>query len=621
VNLLPMYQRGVQVQLNKMHYASDQAYEQIMEDISTNGMSQQDIFEKYRIHFIPDETSFKLIPPPSIIARDEYDKVSNDNQLQPTPTPAAMLRRQFEEHDESINVEVIQHRMSANVKSKRAFKNFYALTRMQQKYLSESDTRYTHKKTQRQTQTEDTAASGDIVLSEEDKENMNTLREIHKSAPEDILKVILNDDQLPQWLYEGDTILDLNCGIGDALTYLLRNFTTIRGICIVGTSHVRYKYAKLNAQLHGLADRMEIVYGDLYDPYVRTRFNVSDVIYIDWYNGDDEYLEHYFIADVMNDHYIRSAKPGRVIISYNKMLFDERTFQASYTLHFANDWHVNGMESLYPLQRDAALYLYSVPFYLSKLSNLYVQNFHVFYGYKSAFGYSEDSENAHDEQDGDGLHYSDDDDPVSDCHAQSTATHGSTPRVPANAQTYVHFNDPILHRISEMSKDDVANYKVSEDELFEVIASVMDVDSDQFEVAEADEIQNVFNVISSQLLYQSFISGVENVMQHTDVTAHDLDTLATILDSINEHRETTQTPKADCDAYDNHTDIQSGAEDEWQYLETNVFSLWNVCTFPHVYDEWMLELNTLLKEFKGIFNEPVTEAAYLRLHSVFADCA
>lgn len=186
VNLMGMYHRGIDSQLNKMHYASDTAYEQIMEDISANGIAQSDIYGKYHIDFIPDETSFKLIPPPNIYAKDAF-----------------MSQK-------------IKH-LSKSVKNKE-FKNFYALTRMQQKYIKNDHS------------SGDESDTNTKNSDESDLENMNDMREILGSTPKDVLNVALNDGKLPQWLYESDTIMDINCGMGDNLVYLLKNFTTIKGI-------------------------------------------------------------------------------------------------------------------------------------------------------------------------------------------------------------------------------------------------------------------------------------------------------------------------------------------------------------------------------------------------------
>eukprot|EP01084_Bolivina_argentea_P197195 337965_1 len=239
-----MYERGFSTQLNKMHYTSDAVYEQIMEDISNHGMRQGAVYDKYHIDFIPDQSSFKLIPPPSVMDTNRriYDM--------PKQTHTINAFHHMDTMDE------IESKMNANDNSKQAFKNFYALTRMQQKYLKTRTPMY-HTQLDEDTDDVELMNDHDEAYDEEEMDDeyaMNALRNMIAITPTDVLSVVLNDDKLPQWLYESDTILDINCGIGDALVYLLSNFTTIRGICMVGTSAIKYKYAQLNIAEHGLSD-------------------------------------------------------------------------------------------------------------------------------------------------------------------------------------------------------------------------------------------------------------------------------------------------------------------------------------------------------------------------------
>ena len=744
-NLMGMYRRGLEVQLKKMHHVSDTVYLQIEDDIK-NGMSQQEIFKHYQIDFIPDVSSFKLIPPPSIIDIEQYEKMERGQGIKNnmTPSPNIKIMRNNNNNNgikQREDIKMMEKKMNANTNSKIAFKNFYALTKMQQKYLgpngelkeeneekggadkehidgwSNGDKNdvdgdndpeqeiYDDEDVQKNKNEEEEGGENkpwgnrtdgnNNMLDEEDVYNMNALRGIQSSTPIDILNVILNDNKLPQWLYEGDTILDLNCGIGDNLIYLLSNFTTIRGICIVGTNKIKYKYAKLNIDRYGLMDRIEIVNKDLYSPYIKSLFNKSDIIYIDWYNCDEEYLNNYFINNLMNNHYIRSAKHGRVILSYNKLLFDEDIFQASYTLHFASGWNLNHIQNK-PLIHDVSMYMYSIPFYLSKLSNFYVRNYQVFYGYHPIFSGLEfdfdptqfesalDNDTEHqndniphchdvshdyhhnvhqcDDQHNmatmtpkpngktSGLH---DDDVGDDINSDYTQCHsssaGNVERIHVlqyNDNNYVHLNNAIFRKISSLTMDDINggndnngnnnrynnDYYNDDDEaaIFEIISSGLNVN----EIGEYGEIQRIWTMISSQLLYQSFINGIQNIIKN-DVENENSQVLLRILNSINDrHKEKEQRQQQqqenikegeeEKEITSNNNDDDIGIDDDWQYLEFNIFNLHQIdsCSlYEYIYDEWKLELNLLLNEFSQLFfYQSVKDSTDLKLQSLLQKC-
>eukprot|EP00483_Globobulimina_turgida_P006590 UN06600 len=233
----------------------------------------------------------------------------------------------------------------------------------------------------------------------------------------------------------------------------------------------------MNIARAGLSERIQLINVDLYAPSVRALYNISDIIYMDFSeSGDDEYLS-YFIDDVMNDDYIRSAKPGRVILSYNKLLFDASVFQASYTLHFACGWQLN--DSSPALLNDATLYMYSIPFYLSKLSNLYVQNYQVFYGYQ--------------------MH------PIFD----GLSANNSEMKNVNLSKIGEHRHECTSHREPEHEQLEYALDGNNEEMIFEIIASGMNMD----EFDDIDEIQKLWTMLSSQLLYQSFISGIQKIVE------------------------------------------------------------------------------------------------------------
>ena len=809
-NLMGMYRRGFELQLNKMHFASDAVYEQIMEDISRNGISQSDIYHKYHIDFIPDESSFKLVPPPNVV-EDEEQKLRDRIHS----AAASRWRSQFPR-----TIESMERKLGGDGASKRAFKNFYALTRMQQKYLGPNDRQDAPQQNEsehptttstpmmsRQSHSEhidvvdvllnddddddedfddgkwapirdkldkldrieraqsppdsDHSQRGDrggsdgdgpnghyhddgahyndhrgyytvnapkwgnlteSMLSDEDIENINVLRSIQQTVPLDVLHVLLNDDKIPQWLYESDTILDLNCGIADSLIYLLHNFTTIRGICVVGNNGIKSKYATLNVAAHGLTDRIEVVQRDLYDPYVVSRFNASDVVFLDWYGGDEDYLE-YLISTVMNDHEVRSAKLGRVLLSFNRLLFSESTFQASYTLHFAANWKLDHVQPT-PLKHDVSLYMYSIPFYLSKLSNLYVQNYQVFYGFHPMFtdlGFKFDfqgntiaASNKSREAwpswaawmypamapNGEEANASDSDHPHQPHHYHQRPYPGDMSSAAAaaanrcgldpdlkpsvkssgllgyDAADYAHLNNAMFRKISAMSmsvdtmtgdseaggggasggkgtgtgtgsedENTVRNGNralSAEDEeaIFEILGSGMRVS----EIGEISEFQKLWNVISSQLLYQAFINGIQSVIRK-DVENENSQVLIAILNSIKERHlelelEAKVKAKAEAKVAKESGNGKSGADgdrtegvgqkqqqqqqhDEWEYLEGAIFEIHRIdsCALYHyILDEWGAELTALLNEFRDLFfYESVRDSVELKKQSLL-DC-
>ena len=315
--------------------------------------------------------------------------------------------------------------------------------------------------------------------------------------------VVLNDDKLPQWLYESDTILDINCGIGDSLIYLLHNFTTIRGICVVGTNKIKYKYARLNVQMHGLSDRIEVINKDMYDPVVLSKYNFSDVVYMDFHhNADEEYLQ-YFANELMNNALIRASKPGRILISYGKLLFDSAQFQASYTLHFASGYHPELVE-------DVSVYMYSIPFYLSKLSSLGIDgNYAIFYGYQPIFS-GLDLESPIETDDllsfltssANRLNESDQMEEATEVTEQNEQQNLELRECESSEQTK---NSDSFHE----SVDAPSNNLSDEDAIFEIITSGVSMG----EFDEIGEIQKIWTMISSSLLYQSFLNCLQNMIR------------------------------------------------------------------------------------------------------------
>ena len=771
-HLMGMYRRGFELQLNKMHYASDAVYEQIMEDISRNGISQSDIYQKYHIDFIPEEASFKLMPPPSLV-EDEVQKLRDhvrsavahrwrtSSKMAHSQYSAAAAMRDGVGGPHQWDHRFVERKLSDR-SSKRAFKNFYALTRMQQKYLgptspaapqqNDSDhppaatlPPHTVEEEEDDNAVEDTvddlvdeeeedfddgqwlpirdklermeraenASNGhghgndhrqhrsgrtstdrggdrgyyapnaprwgnltEDLLSDEDIENLNVLRALQETVPLDVLDVLLNDDKIPQWLYESDTILDLNCGVADSLIYLLHNFTTIRGVCAVGSNRLKAKYAALNVAAHGLSERIEVVERDLYDPYIVGRFNVSDVVLLDWFGADEEYFE-YLVAAVLNDHRVRAAKLGRVLLSFDRLLFAESTFQASYTLHFAAGWNLEHVQPR-PLRHDVSLFMYSIPFYLSKLSNLYVQNYQVFYGFHPLFtdlgfrfDFRGDTIEAANQSRAawpswaaslypstaqaaaigpaaaaaaavDGVHG----DRGGNRCGVDWSEHGLDPDLKPSvagealleyvAADYQHLDNAMFLKISAMSlelmdddhrrclgedgcaehvarEEAVRDLLSTEDEeaLFEILSSGMRVS----EIGEISEIQKLWNMISDQLLYQSFINGIQRVIRK-DVENENSQILIAILNSINQRHLDEAGGRGGADG--------GGAggvqHDEWEYLESFIFESHRIdsCALYHyILDEWQLELTALLREFRDLFfYESVRDSVEMKRESL-----
>ena len=428
--------------------------------------------------------------------------------------------------------------------------------------------------------------------------------------------MVLNDDKLPQWLYESDTILDINCGIGDNLIYLLHNFTTINGICVVGTNDVKYKYAQLNVQMNGLTDRIEVVNRDLYDPVVVSKYNHSDVIYLDFHhNADEEYLE-YFAKELMNNAQIRASKPGRILLSYNKLLFDSNLFRASYTLHFAAGYHSESVG-------DVSVYMYSIPFYLSKLSSLGIDgNYAIFYGYQPMFDElnidapietddllsylkAAKRENETIESTPIAVKMKEVSQPTKAVHTKVSESSPPEMNSDFGDDWFSHLNNVILSRVTH----DAASLMPEEDTIFEIITSGIAVSG--FE--EIGEIQKIWNMISSQLLYQSFLNCLQS-MARRDAQSGNTEILLTILDAINEKYKEQSTKRQ-----------KTEREDEWQYLERRIFDVHNVdscALYAYVFDEWKIALKSLLDEFSSLFFfESVKDSVELRMKSLFDNCA
>eukprot|EP00485_Elphidium_margaritaceum_P004070 CAMPEP_0202689764 /NCGR_PEP_ID=MMETSP1385-20130828/4952_1 /ASSEMBLY_ACC=CAM_ASM_000861 /TAXON_ID=933848 /ORGANISM="Elphidium margaritaceum" /LENGTH=962 /DNA_ID=CAMNT_0049344949 /DNA_START=34 /DNA_END=2919 /DNA_ORIENTATION=- len=628
-----VYKHAQPRQLNKMHYASDKAYEQLVQDISAHGLSQLDIFHKYRINFIPNEATFKLIPPPSIMDVRHYHakykhyvhstKVvaasANVRMMDDSDDEMNQNRNKSEEEFESINIDSMKSQMRAgSVESKSALQKFYALTRMQQKYLtplgelkhddaavqldddnddvdydasppqasslpSSSSSSATHDTDNRSS----AAHEAEPFFTATEVEEMNVLRTIHQTTPVGILHRMLNDEKLPQWLYEGDTILDLNCGIGDALIYLLQNLTSIRGICVVGTSRLKYKYATLNVAMHDLSSRIEIVGRDLYHPYVTSRFYESAIIYIDWYNADHEYLHNHFTAHIMNDQDIRAAKPGRVILSYNRQLFDAYAFQASYTLHFSRGWHLPQIQPT-PLPHDVKMYMYSIPLHLSKLSNVYVQNYQMFYGYKMVWTRVDDDG---DEQSSSSL--SSLNQPITMDVARSkqnilriiyrNSDSGDKQLRKVQIETAMHRTSGTTVGDDHNEIDDIHDFVVATDHEEE------EEEEDQQSADTAVELliglqlnTDDFSIVLSQLLYESFINAIENVVSN-DVEENEYTEIFIQILNANSERHETASHEMD-DITDDDND-----DSEWQFLQHNIFTAYNVDScqlYEFIDDEW-----------------------------------